>query len=154
MQEVFQRYAAFGANRQAKDVGLENVKFAKLCRENDLLDRTQADLVWTKVMRKERKMNFEQFKIALQEIAKVKGVDLTQVEAKLGGPKTTGATEFADDDWVKRQTDVGLYTGKYKHKFDAATGKGIGAAGDKDDFVPQDLTQLLDRTPADIRGRK
>jgi hypothetical protein len=60
--------------------------------------------------------------------------------------------EVKSDAWLKKQTDPALYTGAHKERFDA-DGHGRGLAG-RDRPVTGDLSALLDRTPADVRGVK
>ncbi|XP_011303011.1 TPPP family protein CG45057 [Fopius arisanus] len=84
---------------------------------------------------KSMKLSMEQYKAFLEELAKAKKIELTEIKNKMAncgppgitssvvGPKAASA--------VDRLTDVSKYTGSHKQRFDE-TGKGKGIAGRKD----------------------
>ncbi|XP_017891602.1 TPPP family protein CG45057 [Ceratina calcarata] len=85
---------------------------------------------------KSTKLGIEQYKAFLDELAKSKKVNLTEMKKKMancGPPGVTvggsGAGKAAST--VDRLTDVTKYTGSHKQRFDEA-GKGKGIAGRKD----------------------
>lgn len=85
---------------------------------------------------KSTKLGIDQYKAFLEELAKSKKVDLTEMKNKMahcGAPGLTsgsgGAGKAAST--VDRLTDVSKYTGSHKQRFDE-TGKGKGIAGRKD----------------------
>eukprot|EP01056_Protomagalhaensia_sp_Gyna25_P005292 Protomagalhaensia_sp_Gyna_25__5291@NODE_659_length_2896_cov_252_053553_g334_i2_p2_GENE_NODE_659_length_2896_cov_252_053553_g334_i2NODE_659_length_2896_cov_252_053553_g334_i2_p2_ORF_typecomplete_len148_score30_66p25alpha/PF05517_12/8_7e20_NODE_659_length_2896_cov_252_053553_g334_i2199642 len=108
-------------------------------------------------MKKERKMNFQQFKQCLELMAKKKEVsyeELVNMILDHGGPQKNNVTETSNEDWVQKQTNPELYTGMHKYRFDQE-GKGRGLEGRRTDMdVADPLINLLDRSNADIRGRK
>jgi hypothetical protein len=53
---------------------------------------------------------------------------------------------------LEKQTDTALYTGAHKERFDD-DGHGRGLAG-RDRPAAADLSDLLDRSEADVRGIK
>ncbi|XP_076174192.1 tubulin polymerization-promoting protein ringmaker [Ptiloglossa arizonensis] len=84
---------------------------------------------------KSTKLGIEQYKAFLEELAKSKKVDLTEMKKKMancGPPGVTGASGAGKAaSTVDRLTDVSKYTGSHKQRFDE-TGKGKGIAGRKD----------------------
>ncbi|XP_054000435.1 tubulin polymerization-promoting protein homolog [Hylaeus anthracinus] len=84
---------------------------------------------------KSTKLGVEQYKAFLEELAKSKKVDLTEMKKKMahcGPPGVTGASGVGKAaSTVDRLTDVSKYTGSHKQRFDE-TGKGKGIAGRKD----------------------
>ncbi|XP_076632084.1 tubulin polymerization-promoting protein ringmaker [Colletes latitarsis] len=84
---------------------------------------------------KSTKLGVEQYKAFLEELAKSKKVDLTEMKKKMahcGPPGVTGASGMGKAaSTVDRLTDVSKYTGSHKQRFDE-TGKGKGIAGRKD----------------------
>ncbi|CDJ40820.1 p25-alpha domain-containing protein, putative [Eimeria tenella] len=121
--------------------------FVKLCRDGKLLGKqftaTDADLVFAKSKQKGSKtLGLAEFEQALQQIADKKQTSLQQLLAQLaaaGGPVYTGTRALAN----KFHDDKSLYTGVHAH----------GGPSTKDDKV-NDLSSLLDRSPADVRGTK
>ncbi|XP_011330934.1 TPPP family protein CG45057 isoform X2 [Ooceraea biroi] len=82
------------------------------------------------------KLNLEQYKAFLDELAKGKKVELAEIKKKMancGPPGFTGSSSAAGKaaSTVDRLTDVSKYTGSHKQRFDEA-GKGKGIAGRKD----------------------
>ncbi|OAD52080.1 hypothetical protein WN48_03035 [Eufriesea mexicana] len=84
---------------------------------------------------KSMKLGIEQYKTFLEELAKNKKVDLTEMKKKMancGLPGVTGAAGAGKAaSTVDRLTDVSKYTGSHKQRFDES-GRGKGIAGRKD----------------------
>ncbi|KAK2585873.1 hypothetical protein KPH14_010465 [Odynerus spinipes] len=85
---------------------------------------------------KSTKLGIDQYKAFLEELAKSKKVDLTEMKNKMatcGAPGLTSGTSGAGKaaSTVDRLTDVSKYTGSHKQRFDQS-GKGKGIAGRKD----------------------
>lgn len=85
---------------------------------------------------KSTKLGIDQYKAFLEELAKSKKVDLTEMKNKMANCGTPGLTSGASGagkaaSTVDRLTDVSKYTGSHKQRFDE-TGKGKGIAGRKD----------------------
>jgi len=102
-----------------------------------------------------RKINFKQFDQACHYLAEAKGISYDELVAAVlavGGPGKSGVTEVKSDAWLAKQTDTSLYTGAHKERFDA-DGRGKGLSG-RDHPKTGDLSDLLDRTDADVRGVK
>lgn len=108
----------------------------------------------------ERKINFQQFLDALDQLARTKYPGTTDEDA-LGqlysqvldarGPKTHAATETATGSGIfSRLTDSGTYTGAHKHRFDES-GAGRGKAGRTDTDGVSDLSQMT-RTHLNVSG--
>eukprot|EP01057_Protomagalhaensia_wolfi_P001929 Protomagalhaensia_wolfi_Nauph_80__1928@NODE_220_length_3146_cov_646_188606_g165_i0_p2_GENE_NODE_220_length_3146_cov_646_188606_g165_i0NODE_220_length_3146_cov_646_188606_g165_i0_p2_ORF_typecomplete_len208_score43_53p25alpha/PF05517_12/3_9e34_NODE_220_length_3146_cov_646_188606_g165_i012651888 len=160
LEEIFLKYSNFGTGLN-KVTLIDNSKFFKLAKESELIDdkltRAAVDISFQKIMKKERKMNFDQFKQCLDLLAKKKEVsyeELVHMIVDHGGPQTNNVTEISNEDWVQKQTNPELYTGMHKYRFDQE-GKGRGIDGRRTDMdVADPLINLLDRSSADIRGRK
>lgn len=77
--------------------------------------RTDADLIFAKVKGKgARKITFSQFEKALEEVAKRKGVETSEIISAVQsstGPQYRGTQA----DSVKWHDDKSLYTGVYAH---------------------------------------
>ncbi|XP_063983930.1 tubulin polymerization-promoting protein homolog isoform X2 [Diachasmimorpha longicaudata] len=83
---------------------------------------------------KSMKLSMEQYKAFLEELAKAKKIELTDIKSKMahcGPPGITASTSPKAASAVDRLTDVTKYTGSHKQRFDE-TGKGKGIAGRKD----------------------
>ncbi|XP_014475189.1 PREDICTED: TPPP family protein CG45057 [Dinoponera quadriceps] len=84
---------------------------------------------------KTMKLNIEQYKAFLEELAKSKKVELEEMKKKMansGPPGVTGMSGAGKAaSAVDRLTDVSKYTGSHKQRFDE-TGKGKGISGRKD----------------------
>ncbi|CAL1673627.1 unnamed protein product [Lasius platythorax] len=85
---------------------------------------------------KSTKLGLEQYKTFLDELAKNKKVELTEIKKKMANCGPPGVTAGASGagkaaSTVDRLTDVTKYTGSHKQRFDE-TGKGKGIAGRKD----------------------
>ena len=143
IKQVFQAFA--GGNE------MDGKSFAKVAKDCGLLDKkltsTDIDLIFAKIKDKSaRKITFDQFTTGITHMATKKGVtaaDLTATITAAGGPKFTGTKADA----VKFHDDKSLYTGVYAKggptNVDAGRGGGVS-----------DISQLCDRTGADVRGVK
>ncbi|EFN72070.1 TPPP family protein CG4893 [Camponotus floridanus] len=85
---------------------------------------------------KSTKLGIEQYKTFLDELAKNKKVELTEIKKKMANCGSPGVTTGSNSarkaaSTVDRLTDVSKYTGSHKQRFDE-TGKGKGIAGRKD----------------------
>ena len=129
---------------------MDGKSFAKLTKDCNLLDKkltaTDVDLAFAKIKDKTaRKITFDQFKKGLAEFATKKGVTVADVEAQIlqaGGPKFTGTKA----DFVKFHDDKTTYTGVYAKGGPTNVDAGKGQISD--------ISQLCDRTSADVRGIK
>mmetsp|Transcript_10819 Transcript_10819/g.15126 ORF Transcript_10819/g.15126 Transcript_10819/m.15126 type:complete len:149 (+) Transcript_10819:79-525(+) len=125
---------------------MDGKQFVKLCKDTGLVDKkfttTDVDLIFAKVKDKSvRKITFAQFENAVGQIATKKGVTKDDVSEKIiaaGGPKYEGTKA----DYNKFHDDKSTYTGVY------AKGGPTNVDGSKD------LSGVLDRTEADVRGVK
>ena len=122
--------------------------FAKLAVDckivNKKCSKTDIDLIFAKVKEKsERKITFPQFKKALELCAEKRGEPMDDLEAKIiaSGGKTLHGTKAQAN---KFHDDKDLYTGVH--------GKGGPSTLDTDKIA--DIGNLLDRTEADVRGRR
>ncbi|XP_072759381.1 tubulin polymerization-promoting protein homolog [Anoplolepis gracilipes] len=85
---------------------------------------------------KSTKLGLEQYKAFLDELAKSKKVELSEIKKKMAncgppGVSTGSGAAGKAASTVDRLTDVSKYTGSHKQRFDE-TGKGKGIAGRKD----------------------
>lgn len=143
LQSVFTSFA------QGKE--MDGKTFAKLTKDCKLLDKkltsTDVDLTFAKIKDKAaRKITFAQFQNGVAQMAAKKGVteaDLTATIVSTGGPKFAGTKA----DFVKFHDDKSTYTGVYAKggptNVDAGRGGGVS-----------DISQICDRTGADVRGIK
>jgi len=150
IQTIFLDFCKFGDKTNHGE--MDNSHFAKFCKDTGLIDKhctaTDVDIIFTKVKAKaERKIGFDKFDNALHEIAKKKFPHLSAAEGyeqvatlikSSKGPHAHGTKA----DQVKFHDDKSLYTGVHAK----------GGPSTVDNVVT--LDNLLDRTPADIRGRK
>ena len=143
IQTIFKTFAGGAAEMDGR-------QFAKLAKDCKLLDKkltaTDVDLAFAKVKDKAaRKINFSQFDHALDTFASKKGITkndvIKQIEVS-GGPAFSG-TKAA---YNKFHDDKSLYTGVYANGGPSTVDAGNGAISD--------ISQLCDRTGADVRGRK
>lgn len=140
IDEVFYSFTAKAAEMEGKTL-------AKLAKDTKILDKkltaTDIDLIFAKVKTKgARKITLAQFKDALKEMAAKKGITQEDLEAKLmasGGVTFSGTKAEA----VKYHDDKTLYTGVHGKGGPSTTGDGTA-----------DLSQLADRSAADVRGIK
>lgn len=125
-------------------------EFLKLSKDCGLFDKkyvqADTDVIFAKVKDKTSKViNYNQFNNAMKEIAKKKGTtyeNLVEAIQKTGGAKYAGTQA----DYVKFHDDKTLYTGVYA--------QGGPTTVDSKGGKISDISQLCDRTSADVRGTK
>ena len=128
---------------------MDGKTFAKVAKDckilNKVLTSTDIDLTFAKIKDKAaRKINFSQFIKGMEICAAKRGETFIQFEAKVlssGGPVYQGTKAEA----VKYHDDKSLYTGVYANGGPSTIG-GTGGISD--------ISQLCDRTAADVRGSK
>ncbi|KAM9851858.1 tubulin polymerization-promoting protein isoform 1-T1 [Aulostomus maculatus] len=141
LEESFRRFAIHGDTRATgKDMHGKN--WSKLCKDCGVIDGknvtlTDVDIVFSKVKKKScRTITFDEFKVALGELARKKFKEKSGEEAeaevfKLIEGKTpviAGVTRAVASPTVSRLTDTTKFTGSHKERFDD-TGRGKGKAG-------------------------
>uniref|UniRef100_A0A8C6AU27 Tubulin polymerization promoting protein n=1 Tax=Monodon monoceros TaxID=40151 RepID=A0A8C6AU27_MONMO len=128
--------------------------WSKLCRDGQVIDGrnitvTDVDIVFSKIKGKScRTITFEQFKEALEELAKKRFKDKSREEAtqevhRLSegkAPIISGVTKAISSLTVSRLTDTTKFTGSHKECFDPSR-RGKGRAGrmdlvDESGYVP------------------
>eukprot|EP00961_Rhodomonas_salina_P009324 126729-Rhodomonas_salina.3 len=142
MRRVFEDYCA------GNKAGMDGKHFAKLARDTSLLDSklttTEVDLTFSKIKdRSQRRITFDQFQDGLSILAKKKGVkinDITAILEKSNGRILYGTVAEPN----KFHDDKSLYTGVYAN----------GGPSNVDTDKISDISQLMDRSPADARGVK
>lgn len=143
LREVFLGYTAGAPDMDGKT-------FAKMAKDTKILDKaltaTDIDLIFAKVKDKAaRKITLPQFEKALQECAAKKKKSFEDLEAsilKVGGPVFHGTKV----DNVKFHDDKSLYTGVHANGGPSTVDAGNG--------MISDISQLCDRTAANVRGVK
>eukprot|EP00287_Rhodomonas_sp_CCMP768_P028303 CAMPEP_0202853172 /NCGR_PEP_ID=MMETSP1389-20130828/90345_1 /ASSEMBLY_ACC=CAM_ASM_000865 /TAXON_ID=302021 /ORGANISM="Rhodomonas sp., Strain CCMP768" /LENGTH=340 /DNA_ID=CAMNT_0049531715 /DNA_START=37 /DNA_END=1059 /DNA_ORIENTATION=+ len=144
MGDVQKAFADYCAGQSTMD----GKSFAKICKDTKIVDSkctaTDVDLAFAKVKDKnERRITFTQFKEALKILADKKGKTLADLEAKISsskGPVLSGTVAEAN----KFHDDKSLYTGVHA--------KGGPSTIDTDKVA--DISQIMDRSDADVRGVK
>lgn len=140
-------FSQFSAGQKEMD-GKTLLKFVK---DSGLLDKTKmtsidVDIIFAKVKAKgARKIDVNQFKAACENIATKKGItmaDLLTQAGNAGGPKFVGTKA----DFVKFHDDKTTYTGVYA--------QGGPTNVDTKGGQISDISQLCDRTSANVRGVK
>ena len=140
LEEVF-----LGFTGGAADMGGKT--FAKMSKDTKILDKkltaTDIDLIFAKVKDKAaRKINVAQFIKGIHECATKKGITFEKLQDSIlavGGPVFTGTKT----DKVKFHDDKTLYTGVHAQGGPTTVDAGIS-----------DISQLCDRSGADVRGVK
>ena len=129
---------------------MDNRQFVKLAKDTKILDKkltpTDMDILFSKIKYPgSRKIFFDQFQHALEEMSRKKGISVEDLEYKIisaGGPSFNGTipqpTKFHDD--------KNLYTGVYKHGGPSTVDEGNGHI--------HDISSLCDRSGANVRGVK
>jgi len=143
IQAIFKSFAGGTAEMDGR-------QFAKLAKDTNILDKkltnTDIDLIFAKVKDKTaRKINYTQFLNGIEQCATKKGIsknDLITAIETAGGPKFSGTKPDA----VKFHDDKSLYTGVYANGGPSTVDAGNGKISD--------ISQLCDRTGADVRGIK
>ncbi|XP_062255086.1 tubulin polymerization-promoting protein isoform X2 [Platichthys flesus] len=141
LEESFRRFAIHGDTR-ATGKELHGKNWSKLCKDCAVIDGknitlTDVDIVFSKVKKKScRTITFDEFKVALGELARKKYKEKTveeaeaevfkQIEGK--APVIAGVTRAVASPTVSRLTDPTKFTGSHKERFDG-TGRGKGKAG-------------------------
>lgn len=129
---------------------MSNKEFVKVNKDCKLLDKkyslTDVDINFSKIKLKTSKViTYNQFLEGLKLAASKKGVDfdsIVQLVCQAGGPVFTGTKT----DYVKFHDDKSLYTGVYA--------KGGPTNVDSKNGVISDISQICDRSGADVRGVK
>jgi len=143
IQAIFKSFAGGAAEMDGR-------QFAKLSKDCNILDKkltnTDIDLIFAKVKDKTaRKINYTQFTNALEHCATKKGIskaDLISAIETAGGPKFSGTKAEA----VRFHDDKSLYTGVHANGGPSTVDAGNG--------IISDISQICDRTGADVRGIK
>lgn len=128
---------------------MDGKTFAKMSKDTKMLNKvlttTDIDLIFAKIRDKEaRKINYAQFVKGVELCATKRGETAEQLEANIlatGGPSYTGTKAEA----VKYHDDKSLYTGVYANGGPTTAGGSGGIS---------DISQLCDRSAADVRGIK
>lgn len=140
LQEVFEKFTHGAA-------AMDGRTFVKLCKDCKvfckLYTTTDADLIFAKVKQKGTKtITAAEFEQAIQLIAEKKKIGFQELVSQLsnsGGPVYSGTKALAN----KFHDDKSLYTGVHANGGPSTT-----------DGKINDLSNLLDRSPADVRGTK
>ena len=143
LQDVFKSFCAGKPDMESK-------QFSKLCKECKLIDKkfgiNDIDIVFAKVKSgKVKTITFAEFENALNEIAIKKGSTKDKIAEIIkghGGATYTGTKA----DYVKFHDDKSTYTGVYARGGPTTVDAGRGKISD--------ISQLCDRTGADVRGVK
>ncbi|XP_076972884.1 tubulin polymerization-promoting protein [Tamandua tetradactyla] len=153
LEEAFRRFAVHGDTR-ASGREMHGKNWSKLCRDCRVIDGknvtvTDVDIVFSKIKGKScRTITFEQFKEALEELARKRFRDKSREEAvrevqrlvEGKSPVIAGVTKTVSSPTVSRLTDTSRFTGSHKERFDPS-GRGKGKAGrvdlvDASGYVP------------------
>ncbi|KAL4475992.1 hypothetical protein ABPG72_007878 [Tetrahymena utriculariae] len=130
---------------------MDNKTFAKVAKDCGLLDKkltsTDVDLIFQKVKGSPaiRCINIKQFEEGINQFATKKGISASDLKEKIvssNGPVYAGTKADA----VKFHDDKSLYTGVYANGGPSTVDIGSGKISD--------ISQLCDRTSADVRGVK
>ncbi|XP_038662015.1 tubulin polymerization-promoting protein family member 3-like [Scyliorhinus canicula] len=144
LHESFRRFAMHG-DTSATGHEMNGKNWSKICKDCKVIDgktvtSTDVDILFSKVKSKSaRVITFEEFKMALQELApkrfKGKGKEeaLSSIYALIAGrdPTNAGVSVAYKGGGVDRLTDTSKYTGSHKERFDES-GKGKGLDGRED----------------------
>ncbi|XP_067906027.1 tubulin polymerization-promoting protein family member 3-like isoform X2 [Heterodontus francisci] len=137
----FKRFAMHGDTSSSGNE-MTGKNWSKVCKDCKVIDgktvtSTDVDILFSKVKSKSaRVINFEEFKMALAELApkRFKGKSqeeaLESIYALIAGkdPSNVGVTVAYKGGAVDRLTDTSKYTGSHKERFDES-GKGKGMSG-------------------------
>ena len=140
-------FSQFTGGKKEMD-GKTFMKFNKDCKllVKNKVTSTDIDIIFAKVKTKgKRKIDVAQFKTACELVAAKKKITLPELlnkAASAGGPKFKGTKA----DYVKFHDDKGTYTGVYA--------KGGPTNVDTKGGKISDISQLCDRTKANVRGVK
>lgn len=142
MESVFSK---FSTNNE-----MDGRQYQKIMKDSGLLDKklttTDLDIIFAKVKAKgARKINLSEFEKSLVFVAEKKGLSVDDLKSKLSsitGPVLTGTKA----EYNKFHDDKSLYTGVYAKGGPTNVDVGKGNISD--------ISQLCDRTKADVRGVK
>lgn len=113
---VERTFKAFCAGR----ADMDSKMFFKLCKESRLLDlgldASAIDLVFTKVRKRQLRISFDQFLLALEELAKRLGSSKEDVWDRVSETKEPGRTSCTNAEAVRFHDDVTTYTGSHRHR--------------------------------------
>lgn len=129
---------------------MDGKTFAKMAKDCKILDKaltaTDIDLIFAKIKDKAaRKITSSQFEKGIELCAAKKKLSADELGAKIcavGGPVFTGTKADA----VKYHDDKSLYTGVYANGGPTNVDAGNG--------MISDISQLCDRSDANVRGMK
>ncbi|XP_015786377.1 TPPP family protein CG45057 [Tetranychus urticae] len=131
----FRSFAKFGDSKSTGEaITLSNSdKWFKQAKVIDGKKITTVDtgIYFKKIAKTKKALNLKEYVKFLEEIAKNKKIDVSEIKQKLsssGPPATTKTTTAACSAAVARLTDHTKYTGTHKQRFDE-TGKGRGKIG-------------------------
>ncbi|XP_034030850.1 tubulin polymerization-promoting protein isoform X1 [Thalassophryne amazonica] len=141
LEESFRRFAIH-ADTRATGKEMHGKNWSKLCKDCGVIDGknvtlTDVDIVFSKVKKKScRTITYDEFKVALGELARKKYKEKTGEEAEAEvfkliegkAPVIAGVTRAVASPTVSRLTDTTKFTGSHKERFDD-TGRGKGKAG-------------------------
>jgi len=137
VDDIFVAFASFGMGGELQ-TEMDGAKFAKLCRDCDLVDKNftsvDVDLAFTKAKTKgQRRISFAEFHDILQAMADKKGVHKSSVIntiLRAEGPVILSAVsdQARMGSVLQRLTDHTRYTGSHKFRFDQE-GHGRGLNG-------------------------
>ncbi|EAS03354.1 tubulin polymerization-promoting family protein (macronuclear) [Tetrahymena thermophila SB210] len=132
-------------------IEMDGKTFAKFAKDTGLLDKkltaTDVDLIFAKVKGSSaiRCINIRQFEEGINQFAAKKGISAQDLREKVtasNGPSYSGTKADA----VRFHDDKSLYTGVYANGGPSTIDIGSGKISD--------ISQLCDRTSADVRGVK
>ncbi|KAJ3077393.1 hypothetical protein HDU98_000043 [Podochytrium sp. JEL0797] len=160
LRAAFEEFALFGTPRfpisptspPPPPLGLDNAKFAKLCRDSGLVDHASlspidVDIIFAKCKQKgKRKLMYIEFLEALREVAKTRQCEVDHVVALVvtAVPEINGTIPEVDD-LLDKLTDTSLYTGTHKNRFDPVTGHGLGLEGRETVNPTSNLSTIVSR---------
>jgi hypothetical protein len=151
IESKFNKFCSFGARQQANNAEMDSAKFLKFCKDCGIVTSrftsTDVDLCFTKAKDPgTRRLNFMQLvEVALPLVAQRKGVSLEKLKVGImrsAGPRNQGGTV---PQYNRFHDDKSLYSGVH--------GKGGPSSANTSGAVT-DISQLLDRSDYDVRGRK
>ncbi|XP_048402513.1 tubulin polymerization-promoting protein family member 3-like [Stegostoma tigrinum] len=144
LHDSFKKFAMHGDTASSGNE-MNGKNWSKICKDCKVIDgktvtSTDVDILFSKVKSKSaRVITFEEFKMALAELApkRFKGKSqeeaLASIYALIAGkdPTNAGVTVAYKGGGVDRLTDTSKYTGSHKERFDES-GKGKGLSGRED----------------------
>ncbi|ORY45507.1 hypothetical protein BCR33DRAFT_765361 [Rhizoclosmatium globosum] len=161
LRAAFEEFALFGtpktiaprpAHLPNPPIQMDSKCFAKLCRDSGLIDDISlslidVDIIFAKVKQPgKRKLGYADFQRALREIAWTRQCDEEHVVALVvSAPVLINGTIPQVDEITEKLTDVSLYTGTHKERFDPVTGQGRGLAGRDTINTTANLSTIVSR---------